>query len=290
MRRVIAAIISAFCLLIPVIPAHCQSQGQINRAVFDRVLSEDGEHASDDMPALTVRIARSLYGTPYVASTLETVPETLNIYLDKTDCILFVETCVALAWTLKGLGICQGGERKAAEPSYELFCRNIQNLRYRDGIVDGYPSRLHYTSEWIRQAERNGVMKEISSDLGEVRPQAFNFMSTHRDSYAQLRTDDANLVRISQAEKALEAAGPYSYISQARLQDPAVISQIHDGDIIAFVSKVKGLDITHVAIACGSDGRMHFIHASSKAGKVILEPRTLADYAANGIRLIRLNP
>lgn len=174
-----------------------------------------------------------------------------------------------------------------AAPSYELFRRNVQAMRYRRGIVDGYASRIHYTSEWILQAERMGIMEEFSGELGVEYGQAFGFMSAHPDSYAQMR-DNAAREAIAAVEKELETHVPFHFVPQERLRDASVAAQIHDGDIIFLMSRAKGLDIAHVAIARRVDGELHFIHASSKAGKVILEPRTLADYAANGIRVARL--
>ncbi|MCQ2165212.1 MAG: DUF1460 domain-containing protein [Bacteroidales bacterium] len=174
-----------------------------------------------------------------------------------------------------------------AVPSYELFRRNVQAMRYRRGIVDGYASRIHYTSEWILQAERMGIMEEFSGELGVEYGQAFGFMSAHPDSYAQMR-DKAAREAIAAVEKELETHAPFHFVPQERLRDASVAAQIHDGDIIFLMSRAKGLDIAHVAIARRVDGEMHFIHASSKAGKVILEPRTLADYATNGIRVARL--
>lgn len=179
------------------------------------------------------------------------------------------------------------GRTLRAAPSYELFRRNVQAMRYRRGIVDGYASRIHYTSEWILQAERMGIMEEFSGELGVEYGQAFGFMSAHPDSYAQMR-DKAAREAIAAVEKELETHAPFHFVPQERLRDASVAAQIHDGDIIFLMSRAKGLDIAHVAIARRVDGELHFIHASSKAGKVILEPRTLADYAANGIRVARL--
>ena len=91
--------------------------------------------------------------------------------------------------------------------------------------------------------------------------------------------------------KHIAAQTPYFYVSQANLRKPEVMSQIHSGDIVCFVSKPgNGIDIAHVAIAYEVNGEMHFIHASYGAKKVIVEPKTLADYATNGIRVCQFNP
>lgn len=249
---------------------------------------------------LTVEVAKRFLGTPYVAGTLESEKEELRVFLDKTDCILFVELCTCFALTVKGVEVVQGGDggRGSARPSpsvrprapsYELLCDNIRNMRYRGGIVDGYASRIHYTSEWILQNEANGIMTEFTSGLGSPYSLKFSFMTSHRSLYPRL-VEDASLVRkIRAVEEKLDACGPYYKISQARLRQPSVLSRIHDGDIIAFIDTHEGLDVSHVALAYSVDGVMHFIHASSRAGAVVIEGKTLADYAVNGIRVIRLN-
>ncbi len=272
-------------------PVHAQTaQEKTNRVIFDKVHGTVSDRLDLPLGSLVLEVARSMEGTPYVASTLEVEPESLQIFLDKTDCILFVETAVALAMSFKGLEIVQGSSPRAAEPSYELFCRNVQNLRYRGGKVDGYASRLHYTSEWILQGESNGIFTEVTADLGSQISQKFSFMSTHPDSYKQLRNDAKTRAEISQVERLLSNHGSYYAITQARLSDPKVASQISDGDILAFVSTVGGLDITHVGIACtADDGKMHFIHASTKSMEVVVEQKTLAEYAKTGVRVIKLN-
>lgn len=271
--------------LVLTLPCFAQSQEDINRATYARIQGVVAPLVDGPSPALLLGIAKAFEGTEYVASTLEVEPESLQIFMDKTDCILFVEMCVALTMTYKGLEIVQGAPPRAAEPSYELFCTNIRSLRYRSGVVDGYASRLHYTSEWIHQGEVNGLFHEITSEMGDPRKQNFSFMSKHPDSYKQLKGHPDVVRRIQSIEHDLDGCGPYYFISQKQLQDGRPIK---DGDILAFVSTVDGLDVTHVAIACSVDGEMHFIHASTKAMKVIVESQTLAAYAKNGVRVIRL--
>jgi len=276
-------------------------QTTINKEIFNRIYSEVKADADKPMGDLVVEIAQKFLGTEYIASTLEKEPEELQVFLDKTDCILFVELSSCFALTVKGLEIVQSGDGdnftvretpsvKKAKPSYELLCRNIQNMRYRLGVVDGYPSRLHYTSEWILQNQTNGIIKEFSSTLGDKFTQKFSYMSKHTGSYMQLKDNPSNVEKIKAMEEHLTAQQPYYFISQQKLRDPKVMSQIHNGDIITFMSKAEGLDLAHVAIAFEVDGQMHFIHASSKAMKVIIEEKTLADYASNGLRISRFNP
>ena len=278
-----------------------ESQDSINRAIYERVYEVVSPERDLPMPELVTLIAQQFLETEYVASTLEQTPEQLRVFLDKTDCILFVELCSSFALTVKGLKIVQAGNGKryslrskpsvvTEESSYELLCENIRNMRYRLGVVDGYASRIHYTSEWILQNQTNGILREFSRELGEEYKQDFYFMSAHPQRYFQLAEDSTQLARIREVERHLAAQKPYYFISQEQLLKPGVMDEIRSGDIVCFMSKQgNGIDIAHVAIAFDVEGEMHFIHASYGAKKVKVEERTLAEYAKNGIRILRFN-
>ena len=249
--------------------------------IFERVAAALEPYKDCPASDLIVRCAKQFLGTEYVGGTLEVEPEQLTINMDKTDCILFVEMCLAMVQTVK-----------SDDPSFETFCRNTQNLRYAGGAVDGYASRNHYTSSWIRQGEENGIFKEVSKDLGGAPlDQKFDFMSTHLDSYKQLKDNPGMVVKIMQTEKALNQ-GRYYYLPQSDIT--ALTKDVKEGDIICFVTPAAGLDIGHVAIAIKQGGDMHFIHASTKAMKVVIDTQTIADYvlthkSARGVRVVRIN-
>lgn len=240
---------------------------------FDRVAGRVS--SSKDLPTgeLALEIARCLIGTPYVAGTLEHEPETLRVSMDSTDCILFVELCCSFARMIK-----------TGQPSRDRLEDEVRQMRYRNGVVDGYTSRIHYTSEWLQSNASRGVLDEVTRTSGGIPlDQSFSFMSEHPDSYLQLKDNPGNIARIKEMEARLNEHD-YFYIPQSRIDS----ADIRNGDIICFISKVKGLDISHVALACEVDGKMHFIHASSRAGKVVVDDRTISEYATNGIRLARL--
>jgi len=57
-------------------------------------------------------------------------------------------------------------------------------------------------------------------------------------------------------------------------------NRIADGDLIAVTTLTEGLDVTHVGIAVRVRHRIHFLHASSLAGSVIISTETLDRYLA----------
>ncbi len=234
--------------------------------------------------------AEALCGTPYKGGTLESTPEHLTVNLRETDCILLVEACTAMTLLLKdntGLKDNPGG----GIPPFEDFCTTLRRLRYRNGIISGYPSRLHYTSEWLLQASANGVLREVTQELGGIPlEQEFSFMSSHRDNYPQLRGNagTAAAEQIRRTEERLDTAAAYFYIPAEKIREAE--ANIQDGDIICIVSSTSGLDITHTGIARrAGDGSLHFIHASMREGRTVMEARTLREYVKKGgIRVARL--
>ena len=283
-KRVVISLFAAFLTLSAFAQEDFMSNVRVSAAspaIFEKVAGALEPYKEEPAGELIVRCAKQFLGTEYVAGTLETEPEQLTVNMDKTDCILFVEMCLAMVQTVKG-----------DEATFENFCQNTQALRYRGGEVDGYASRNHYTSGWILQGEKNGIFKEVTKYLGgSPLDQKFSFMSTHPDSYKQLADNPGAIVGILKVEKELEGHN-YWYLPQSHIADLA--KGIKEGDIICFVTPVGGLDIGHVAIACEKNGEMHFIHASTKAMKVVIDSQTIADYilthkSTNGARVVRLN-
>lgn len=232
------------------------------------------------MSELVIKVARHFLGTPYVAGTLEIEPERLTVNTRETDCILFVEMCLAMSLTAKD-----------ECPTFEKYVDNLRKLRYRDGIVDGYASRLHYTSEWIIQGEIRGIFHEVSRQCGgSVLGQKFNFMSQHPASYKQLKDSPETVEKIRAAEQNLET-WDYWYIPKADL--PKCIQNIKTGDIIGFNAATPGLDIAHVAYAYWEGDTLTFIHASYTDKKVVINKTPLVEYTKgikghNGLRVVRL--
>ena len=231
--------------------------------------------------------ARYLLGTPYVTSTLESGDrEELRVYLTQTDCILFVETCLDLALTkMQGRG------------DFAALADNVRQSRYRDGRVGSYGDRIHYTTEWIRQGEARGILQDITLDLGgEESGKKINYMSRNYLKYKHLSGADTDprakrdLETVKAVEERLNQV-PQTFIPVEKI--PAAAAQIRSGDIICFMSGVSGLDIAHVAVAYVRDGRVGFIHASQTGGKVMVDPLSVAAYAAArkncpGIKVVRV--
>lgn len=217
----------------------------------------------------TLHFAKKMLGTPYVAGTLEVNPhEELVVNLDEVDCTTFVEEVLAMAVA-----------DKRGERTLKGFKNALTQIRYRGGVLDGYTSRLHYFSDWIADNERMGVIEERTPSLSDVKQTLhLNFMSTHPDSYRQLK-EDSSLVGEMKVIEASWQNVEVSYIPKERLAEGPEELGIRNGDILAITTNIKGLDVVHIGFACWIGKRLHLLHASSNAMKVILDSQPLFEYS-----------
>lgn len=228
---------------------------------------------SQDINEVVIKNAEKFLGKPYVAGTLEGPTETLVCNLNEFDCFTLVENTLALS----------------NANSDDEYKKNVQNLRYRNGEIDGYPSRIHYFTEWVRNAQALGLVKDLSPELGTKRDKKINFMSTHRQYYSAFKTDDKVLKEIKNMELENQKFPLYE-IPKTALN--SVKNKIKTGDIIAFTSNIDGLDVNHVGFAYWKGSELHFLHASSEDKKVEISNETLQQYLNrlkkhSGIMVIR---
>lgn len=224
-------------------------------------------------------------GTPYAAHTLEGEPEILTVNLDSLDCTTFVETVMALAYTV--------GENRN---SWRDFVYNLRRLRYRGGNVDGYPSRLHYIADWAVDNIHRGNFSDATVSIPTVKymVRSIDYMSANRDSYPAL-ADSANYARIRSMEGGYRNHR-FPYIKSNDVASRPVKNALRNGDVIAFVSSLRNLDVTHMGIVVKDSptSEPYLIHASSTDGKVEVSSRSLAEVLRRnrqwiGIRVFRLN-
>lgn len=256
----------------------CSAQDKV--AFEDKIIEIDGL-LEKDLGQTMVSVGKTFLGTPYVAKTLEIgETETLVVNLHGLDCTTFVENVLAFSLLLK--------EEKT---DFDSFTEHLETIRYKDGKLDGYASRLHYFSEWIANNEKKGLLTDITAETGgkEI-TKDINFMSTHRDLYPFLK-DEANFQKIKESENFLNNQA-LCFLPQEEIEANELM--IQSGDIIALTTSIKGLDITHTGIATReNDGRIHLLHASS-TGEVKVSELPLVDYLKKigkntGIMIARVN-
>ena len=227
-------------------------------------------------------IGRGFIGTPYVAHTLEGAEEKLRVNLDELDCTTFVETVAALALT--------ASENRS---SWRDFLARLENVRYRNGEINGYPSRLHYISDWIVDNSYRGNFRELTNVVDGVRSvvRSIDFMSTNRDRYPAL-ADSLNFERIKSIEQGYRNHKSM-YIPASVVKRKATAVFLHEGDLVALTTNLKNLDVTHMGIVIFKDNVPYLLHASSSLGKVVASDEPLGDFLRRnrqftGIRILRL--
>lgn len=232
------------------------------------------------LPVRMVAIGKMLIGKPYVAKTLETgKEEQLVVNLRGFDCTTFLETTLTLAKLVQ-----------MDNQDFTAYCQTLTKIRYRGGEAGKYTARLHYLTEWLSEKQSRGEMEDITQKLGGVPyDKKIDFMTTHPQAYVQL-TDKQNLAALQVVERNLNTQKRY-YIP--KISVGKIESQLQDGDIIAFTTNIKGLDVVHVGLAVRKGSHAYLLHASSDQKKVAVSSVPVGQYilknsGQSGIIVVRL--
>ncbi|RZS97386.1 N-acetylmuramoyl-L-alanine amidase-like domain-containing protein [Cecembia calidifontis] len=253
-----------------------------SRARLDQFFSEFSQKdlSGESLNVLTVEIGKWFLGTPYVEKTLE-IPgeEKLVINLQGLDCTTYLETVVTLSRLAN-----------RADLSFESYESELQHLRYRDGENSGYPSRLHYFSDWIYENQQKGILEDITAKIGgKPYKNQPSFMSANPQFYPQLSNPEY-VSQIRNTEREI-AGRSYHFIPKDEIRKAE--EKIQSGDLIAITASRSDLDMVHVGFAVKKNGRIHLMHASTGSMKVEISEKPLSEYLAgfksqSGIMVARL--
>ncbi|MGY6741281.1 MAG: N-acetylmuramoyl-L-alanine amidase-like domain-containing protein [Cecembia sp.] len=237
---------------------------------LEEILSElsQNDFSGNSLNALNVEIGQWFLGTPYVEKTLE-IPgeEKLVINLHGLDCTTYLETVVTLSRLAKKGNL-----------TFEAYEAELTKVRYRNSVNTGYPSRLHYFSDWMFENEKKGIIKDITANIGgKPYPNKPTFMSSNPQFYPPLSNPDF-VDQIKKTEKTI-AGRTYSYIPKEEIREREHLIQA--GDLIAITAAMNNLDMVHVGFAIEKNGRIHLLHASSGTMQVEVSEKPLSDYLAS---------
>lgn len=212
-------------------------------------------------------LAQTFLGVPYKEHSLDTVAEErLVVDLEGVDCVTFYEYALALARCVK-----------KRTTTYTDFCRELQFIRYRDGHINGYASRLHYTSDYFYNNEQKGVLKNITQKLGGVvLKKRIDFMTTHRTLYPQL-ADEQTYRSLKTVEEEINKRTLYHIPKHAV---PAIAKHLRSGDILGITTRRDGLDCKHTGIAFRDATTLRLLHAPSPGKVVQITKQSLSAYLA----------
>ena len=236
---------------------------------------------------LQLFFARKFLGLPYVAHTLEiNDDERLVVNTRQLDCTTLVENVTALT-------LCA----QRGQYTWRDYLRTLTAMRYRNGKITDYTSRIHYFTEWITANTKEGIVTEIQSPnppFSAVQQVSVSFMSNHPKSYKALRNHPEYVADIKKMEQQVSGQR-FRYIPKTAVRNHSQLRKaVKDGDIIAITCRKKGLDIAHLGFAVWKEGKLHLLNASQLRGQVVEEPKILYEYLQEhpthtGIRIIRIN-
>ncbi|SFR35677.1 Protein of unknown function [Robiginitalea myxolifaciens] len=270
MRPVFAFVIALFVSTSFLAQENSPAYQPLDLAIFDSLKGSLEEGEWEETGVGIIAAGKAMLGTPYVAQTLEVGDrEPLVVNFRGMDCTTFVENALVL-----------GHLSKEKSLNWKRYLRTLEEVRYREGKREGYASRLHYFTEWIRDNSAKGYVKDITEELsGVTLYKEINFMGTHRKSYPFL-ADEAHFDAIVKIEKQISKA-PLCILPRDDVASQE--AKMRDGDIIALATDIDGLDVTHTGLAIRMDtGRIHLLHAST-SGQVMITSEPLADYL-KGVR------
>ncbi len=252
-----------------------------DKAIFDRIIRKFAAQEYSTLPLgeLIAEIGKEFLGVPYVGGTLEVSEnEVCVLNLSELDCVTFYENALAFARIIKKKTL-----------SEEAFSADLKMMRYRGGKINNYLSRLHYTSDWIRDNVEKGLITDITPNFSYLKKVAdVGFMSENPKYYKQLKNNPAFVKKVAAIEAELNA-NKRVYVPKKHVSE--IEAELHSGDIIAVATSIKGLDYSHTGMIVKEGKKARLLHASSKQKKVILDG-SISDYLkvnkkALGISVLR---
>lgn len=238
-------------------------------ALGEALLREAWEQGAGERPfsELVAAAGRRFLDAPYQAGSLEREgPERLVVNLRAFDCVTFVENAVVLA-----------GLMSRSVTHFTAYAKALEKIRYRRGRCDGYPSRLHYFTDWLYDGGRKGLVQDMTRALGGVPYQKMFHALTDRRSALPGLQDTASFQRMRILE-GLCSRRPLHFIPADNW--PQAAEKVREGDLIAITTDERGVDVGHVGIAVRRGNAVHLLHASSAAGRVVVTDASLAGYLA----------
>ncbi len=227
-----------------------------------------------------LRAVWSFRGTPYEGYGHDPIgPEHLIVKTEQLGCVSLVELSLAIA----RVAYCGG-------TSPQTVLREIQKMRYRGGQIMGFPSRLHYFSEWLDQAIDNKMLADRTIELGgSYMSKEFNWVTAHPELYPPV-TIKENRIALREVERELSQK-KFPIIPQNDIA--AIEPLLNEGDLVAIITTKPGIIISHVGMVALLGEKRHIFHASSYLKRVGTSGSTISGYVTHkneriGIRVSRV--
>ncbi|MFA7361376.1 MAG: N-acetylmuramoyl-L-alanine amidase-like domain-containing protein [Candidatus Kapaibacterium sp.] len=237
------------------------------KAVTAKLKSFDAALGESDISEIIATVGKSFLGVEYAAGTLDrnVNEEELVIMISGLDCVTFVENVIAISCIIK-----------KGKADFESYKNELQKIRYRNGEINGYPSRLHYFTDWIYDNQQKGLIKDITEEISGIPyNKKINFMTSHTSSYMQLDGNNEYICEMEAIEANMNTRSLY-YIKKGDVDD--FYDKLQTGDIIATTTNIEGLDVTHTGFIYKENGKTKFMHASITKGEIVISSEELKEY------------
>ncbi len=235
---------------------------------------------SPSFEEIFLHTVKSFKGTPYEGYGHDPIgPERLIVKTDQLGCVSLIELSLAIA----RVAYC-------GDNSPKTVLEEIQKMRYRGGQIMGFPSRLHYFSEWLDQAIDNHILADRTMDLGgRTMSKEFNWVTAHKNLYPPV-TIKENRLALREVEKNLSQKR-FPVIPQNEIA--AIEPLLNEGDLIAIITEKQGIIVSHVGMVTLLGQKRHIFHASSHLKRVGISSYTISNYVHSkneriGIRVSRV--
>lgn len=220
-------------------------------------------------------IAMEYVGTKYVPITKQDTLENSQIITDGFDEMTFVNFVCASA-------------KLATSPGYarpQDLSKILDQISYRHGQPEGFPSRMNYAADWILDNKSRGNIKELTEDYSDsFKTKSLDYVSRHRDEFSALK-DSSTYDKMRMVEFGYRTF-KIPHLKRESIQWKDISADLKDGDLIVLLSNEPDKDIYNIGFVKKSDDGFHLIHASEKEGKVVYEKEPLARYVKRNAKSI----
>jgi len=154
------------------------------------------------------------------------------VNFEETNCMVYTEHVLALA----------------ISDSWDNFFNNLQQIRYKDGII-GMRTRNHYTmADWL--PENAWLLDDVSRTIGGEHTKQFTRTISHKTFFTNKGIDDLRYVKPDR-EVTID------YVPMRALPD--VKENIQSGDIFALIyADMPDIFSAHMLIAIRKNGELYF--------------------------------
>lgn len=226
---------------------------------IDRILHESC--SIEDVGGRIAFLSGLFLGLPYRESTLlgnADTDEVFVINLSGVDCFTFLDYIEAMRLST----------------SFATFRKNLQQVRYRDGIVS-YENRRHFFTDWADFSPAS--VEDLTGQIGGEK--TINVLKT-----INMNADNALLLPgVAMRQRLI------NYIPSEHI-DISDIRKLKTGDYAGIYSLMPGLDVSHVGIIINTEHTVMLRHASSDRSFRKVIDQDLQDYLSGKPGMLILRP